>query len=36
MDQSPLPFVLDDDKNHDKIRDEEVWIASDQSDTEKR
>ena len=36
MVQTPLPFVLDDDKNHDKIRDEEVWIASDQSGIEKR
>ena len=36
MDQTPLPFVLDDNKTYDKVGAKEVWIASGQSGLEKR
>ena len=36
MDQTPLQFVLDDNKTCDKKESEEVWIASGQSGLEKR
>ena len=36
MDQTPLPFVLDDNKTYYKKGAEVVWIASGQSSLEKR
>ena len=36
MDQTPLPFVLDDNKTYDKKGADEVWIASGASGLEKR
>ena len=35
MDQMPLPFVMDDNRTHEKTGADEVWIASGQSDLEK-
>ena len=36
MDQTPLPFVLDDGKNYDKKGVKEVWAQSGQSGLDKR
>ena len=36
MDQTPLPFVLDDNKTYEKQGAEEVWFATGQSGLEKR
>ena len=36
MDQTPLPFVMDDNRTYEKTGASEVWIASGQSGLEKR
>ena len=36
MDQTRLPFVMDDKRNYEKNGADEVWIASGQSGLEKR
>ena len=36
MDQTPLPFVLDDGKTYDKKGVKEVWVQSGQSGLDKR
>ena len=36
MDQTPLPFVMDDGKTYDKTGSSEVWVASGSSGLEKR
>ena len=36
MDQTPLPFVLEDGKTYDKVGVKEVWTQSGQSSLDKR
>ena len=36
MDQTPLPFVLDDGKTYDKKGVKEVWVQSGQAGLDKR
>ena len=36
MDQTPLPFVLDDNRTYDTVGAKEIWVRSGQSGLDKR